>query len=369
MVVTGIKDIFIIFGSLFAFVLMIGKLAERNRTRERTLTILILFNIGIYQLISYTLYCNPVITIPGTEKWTYILEAAGFMLFLMHGPLHYGYCNSVVSPLSPLPKHYWLNFLPGILYAMSYIPFAYMSSIMAPASEGTALFLKWHDKIYLLSIILTVISYDSYLLICIKKIFPYLNMSSDRIKIFNVMAGVYIFGMTFVSFWPIDILLNLNFTGKARMATSFYIIMIYAISCRYPERIILLDSEARKKKYLNTQLQGLNVDEIIRELDSLMRNKKIYKGRITLQDLAILLNIRQHQLSEILNSYMKTTFYSYINDLRVEEAGNLLHTRSDLKIIEIAFDVGYDSLSVFYKEFKKRTGLSPAKLRNQNLHQ
>ena len=181
--VTGIKDIFIIFGSLFAFVLMIGKLAERNRTRERTLTILILFNIGIYQLISYTLYCNPVITIPGTEKWTYILEAAGFMLFLMHGPLHYGYCNSVVSPLSPLPKHYWLNFLPGILYAMSYIPFAYMSSIMAPASEGTALFLKWHDKIYLLSIILTVISYDSYLLICIKKIFPYLNMSSDRIKI------------------------------------------------------------------------------------------------------------------------------------------------------------------------------------------
>ncbi len=369
MIVGGIKDIFIIFGSLFAFVLVVGKLVERDGTIQRFLTILILFNMGIYQLISYTLYCNPGITIPEINKWAYILEAAGFMIFLTHGPLQYGYCHSVLSARTPLPERYWLHFLPGIIYAAFYLPFAHIKTTMAIASGDTSLFFPGHDRIYLLSIILTVISYDSYMFICVKRLAPHLSKQSNRFKIFRVMAGVYIFGMIFVSFWPIDILLNINFTDKARMATSLYIIIIYAVSCRYPERMIFVDPGTKKKKYLNTQLQGMNVEEVILQLNSLMHNEKIYKDKITLKDLAGLLNIRQHQLSEILNSYMKTTFSIYINDLRVEEAGHLLRTRADLKIIEIALEVGYDSLSVFYREFKKRTGISPAKSRTQNLQQ
>jgi len=367
MVISGIKDIFIIFGSLFAFVLIMGKLVERKRTLQRTLTILILLDIGIYQFISYILYCNPGFTIPGINKWAYIPEAAGFFLFLIHGPLHFGYCHSVVSARSPLPKNYWLHFLPAIIYAVVYLHFAYIKTTMAIASGSTSFFFPGHDRVYLLSIILTVISYDSYMLLCIKKIAPLLSKESNRHKIFKVMAGVYIFGIIFVSFWPIDILLNINFTNKARIATSFYIITIYAISCRYPERLIVMDSGTKRKKYLNTQLQGMNVEAIILQLNILIQNEKIYKDKITLKDIAGLLNIRQHQLSEILNSYMKTTFSNYINDRRVEEAGYLLRTRADLKIIEIAFEVGYDSLSVFYREFTKRTKISPSKFRSQNL--
>ena len=38
----------------------------------------------------------------------------------------------------------------------------------------------------------------------------------------------------------------------------------------------------------------------------------------------------------------------------------LIEAGAQMRIIGIAMDVGYNSLSVFYREFKKRTGVSPA---------
>ncbi|MGL4370959.1 MAG: hypothetical protein ACRCUT_15000, partial [Spirochaetota bacterium] len=55
----SIKDIFILFGTLFACVLIIGKLAERTRERADSLMIALLLYLGLYQLISYFLYCRP----------------------------------------------------------------------------------------------------------------------------------------------------------------------------------------------------------------------------------------------------------------------------------------------------------------------
>ncbi len=53
---------------------------------------------------------------------------------------------------------------------------------------------------------------------------------------------------------------------------------------------------------------------------------------------------------------------SYVNDLRLKEAKRLLE-ESNVEIIDIAFAVGFGSLSTFYRFFTERTNMSPAAYR------
>ncbi len=62
--------------------------------------------------------------------------------------------------------------------------------------------------------------------------------------------------------------------------------------------------------------------------------------------------------------HMKVTPGDYVSGLRMHYARNLLED-TDEKIICIAMEVGYDSLSHFYHVFRKQYGISPAGCRKQ----
>jgi AraC-like DNA-binding protein len=53
-----------------------------------------------------------------------------------------------------------------------------------------------------------------------------------------------------------------------------------------------------------------------------------------------------------------TNIANYINMKRIEAAKQLL-CETDVKVIDIAFHVGFDNLTYFYRNFKKNTGYSP----------
>lgn len=62
---------------------------------------------------------------------------------------------------------------------------------------------------------------------------------------------------------------------------------------------------------------------------------------------------------------MGVSLNDYINTLRVEKAKHLLKNTST-KVIDIALEVGFDTLPYFSSVFKKYTGISPAEFRKQN---
>ncbi len=76
------------------------------------------------------------------------------------------------------------------------------------------------------------------------------------------------------------------------------------------------------------------------------------------------IDLSRKRMVEIFKEEFGITPSQYMNDLRYEEAKNLL-TQSNNEVIDIAYSVGFGSLSAFYKFFKKRTGLSPAAYRNK----
>ena len=89
-------------------------------------------------------------------------------------------------------------------------------------------------------------------------------------------------------------------------------------------------------------------------------NSGVFKDpTLSLKVLASKLNMSTHHLSQIINQKTQNNYYDLINQYRITEAKRLLQ-ESDMKIIDIAYDVGFNSKSSFYTEFKKQSGLTPS---------
>jgi two-component system response regulator YesN len=87
-----------------------------------------------------------------------------------------------------------------------------------------------------------------------------------------------------------------------------------------------------------------------------------YAQHITLQSVADQLAIHPVWLSQLFKKETGTNFLDYMTELRIEQSKKLLRD-SQLKIYEIAEQVGYQDLQYFGKLFKKRTGQTPKEFR------
>lgn len=83
---------------------------------------------------------------------------------------------------------------------------------------------------------------------------------------------------------------------------------------------------------------------------------------ISLLKVAKAVNISRTHLSEKFRQVTGINFVDYIARARFEKARELLHD-VDLRISEIAFAVGFQSLSQFNRVFKRLSGKSPSAYR------
>lgn len=112
-----------------------------------------------------------------------------------------------------------------------------------------------------------------------------------------------------------------------------------------------------------------NLLNIYLSIEKLMKEEKLYRDRdISLESLASRLATNRSYVSRAINAYAENTFYNYINAYRVEEATSILSDVSrDVTLKNLAGDLGYNSISSFYRAFQKETGCPPAKYREQIL--
>lgn len=87
-----------------------------------------------------------------------------------------------------------------------------------------------------------------------------------------------------------------------------------------------------------------------------------YQKKIRLSDVGSLVNMTEEYFSRYFSKVMDQPFFSYLNKYRVNMACRLL-IESDVQVVEICYDCGYDSLPHFHRQFKKIKGMSPLKYR------
>lgn len=127
---------------------------------------------------------------------------------------------------------------------------------------------------------------------------------------------------------------------------------------REPARKILLSALAFRDSHLNEPYAAM------------MREVKQYLARhyanpnLSLQEVASQINLSPSHFSMVFGQEAGTTFKSYLTEIRIHKAKDLLRTTT-LRPSEISLQVGYNDPHYFSTVFRKHTGLTPTEFRLQ----
>lgn len=99
--------------------------------------------------------------------------------------------------------------------------------------------------------------------------------------------------------------------------------------------------------------------------DFMVEKEPYLDSSLTIQDLAEQLKIPVKDLSTLINLYMDKHFFDFVNEYRIEKAKEILKDplQKELTILEILYQVGFNSKSSFSTSFKKYTGTTPTDFR------
>lgn len=135
---------------------------------------------------------------------------------------------------------------------------------------------------------------------------------------------------------------------------------------KYKSRILLFQIFTKYfSKFANENL--LTAKEIplwLQQLDTKMQRLENFSKPP--QHMVILSGKSRAHLGRILQKHYGKTIPEYINDLRLNYLANSL-INTDLPILDLCYECGFDNISWAYTLFKKKYGLSPLKFRNNNL--
>lgn len=143
----------------------------------------------------------------------------------------------------------------------------------------------------------------------------------------------------------------LGFWGVNKSSTIFY-------------DLVIID----EKKYRNSGLSRQKAEQIIADLTKLMNSEELYlDNEISLLSLSSKLNEKPHNVSQALNESLQLNFYDYINSARITRAQQMLTAPkfSNLAIIDIAYQVGFNNKTSFNNSFKKFTNKTPSQFRSE----
>lgn len=136
---------------------------------------------------------------------------------------------------------------------------------------------------------------------------------------------------------------------------------------KFPETFqdVLID----KPKYEKNPITEAEKEEYITKIKEYMIAKKPYLNpTLSLPDLAKELKMPSFVLSQVLNIMAKQNFYEFVNNYRIEESKRLLTSsaKNGKTILEILYQSGFNSKSVFNSAFRKYTSMTPSEFKKYN---
>ena len=123
-----------------------------------------------------------------------------------------------------------------------------------------------------------------------------------------------------------------------------------------------------KPKYEKSPLTDEEADRLLISIKNHMEIQKPYLvPGLSIIGLAREMAIPARYVSQVINSRLRKNFVDFVNSYRIEEAKRLLSESctNGKTILEIAYESGFNSKSVFNKAFKKHAGVPPNEFRRK----
>ncbi len=302
---------------------------------------------------------------------TYLPNIAAVVLILplLFGPLMLLYFKSLKG-LELKGIDCW-HFVPFTLFFIHNLPFYFGLDITSTSSNFLGLL--YHNNVIITSTVILNLHLAIYsiVLIVIER-----NGSGDVPNANQkwVQTATWLFMGFSISFNAYYIMvatntLKIEYDYMVSFAMSF---IIYYIGYNgYKSPAIFTGFEKMKSigKYRRSTLTERAVASLECEIIDNMVNLKPYLNNdLRIQDLANDLGLSVHHISEVINSKFNQNFSDFINSYRIKEATKMLIDPNfqDEKIINIAYDSGFNNKVSFNNAFKKYTGMAPGEYKDKN---
>ena len=333
--------------------------------------------------------------ITSSELYYYTVPMIAGLAFAMI-PLHYLYAKYLIHNTSRMQKRDRIHFVPFILWEGFWLialftlrEHRYLWEYAIGNEITFKPFIVFHwitialGFFYLGRALIVINRYDRMM----KKIFS----SVERVKLnwlryltylsLAMVAGFFL--ENFLRLW--DIQLSYQFT----FSTILLAVYVYTIGylglfksevftasavANSIQDLVPLDENpqegsSRGKRYEKSGLSQEQAEQYRNQLLDLMETEQPYQDSdLTLKQLADWLSVSPHNLSEVINTTLIKNFFDFVNEYRVEQVKEDLKDpdKTNLTVLAIAYDAGFNSKSTFYTIFKKATGMTPSEYRREH---
>lgn len=331
------------------------------------------------------------IDLSGFFVFEYIQDYLNLVFFrwticLLAMPLFYLYVLSVCYSDFRLKWKHLVHLFPIIVVNLVFLPRLYLSHSTSEELFDT---IDQMPEIYLIQVLIEFqyVFYIVSVFLILKKykeiyLENYANPSTLTYKYLFQMTTVFLVAHCLVALKNVlrysdyrQIFLWLNvFVGTVALFITCWLVMK---ALNHPELFRGINSKLKLTKDILPQSsantievkehQNEVVDEQISTLKQYMVDKEPFLDpSLTIQELANQIDIPVRDLSVLINHKMDQHFFDFVNEYRIQKAMNILkdQSKSQLTILEILYEVGFNSKSSFNTSFKKYTNLTPTAYRN-----
>lgn len=299
-----------------------------------------------------------------------LIENFRFTSILLQMPILYFYvCSVCYSNFTLKLKHY----IHGLLFFLFFLLFSAF-----PYFTKTLFYFQIIAEIqYIFYITISFIALKKY-----KKIYTenYTNPENLNYKwlvqMITVLLIAHFFSLSksiirFTSNDNLFLLANMIVIISALIVTSYFVMK----ALYQPQIFRGIDIETqpiinhiKEKSKQEIKETPLDILEKIKILTIFMDEKESFLDPdLTIQKLADQIGFTQKELSSLINHHIGKHFFDFINEYRIRKAMEILKNpaKKEVTVLEILYEVGFNSKSSFNTAFKKHCKLTPIAFRNQ----
>lgn len=366
----NILNIIILFGAIQGFVLCVS-IYNKKQLNKASVVMFVLFLSSlaflnmIYAFIDLNVfqYYRPLHLFPFPYKW-------------IIGPAFYFYVKNQFAQKTEKPFHQkeWFLFLPAILYGIVRL-YWFIISVSENSYRMTQVIV---DSNYFRIQEIVYLAYTITLgIVAFKFVLNKKEAMSNQPKMTKAIDWLKRFVVLFTIIHCIDLFLfstdliihdgqeTFTFLYPTLIINVVFIYWIGIIGFAKPKHLfnVFKIENASKKEMIKR--------EIIEKLNVALDQNEVYKNsNLTLEQLALTLEISPRELSKHINEVHQMNFSEFLNFHRIKKVKELLISPDSEKytFITLAENAGFSSKSSFNAIFKKMVGVPPSVYQKQHLN-
>ena len=360
---TGILFSLLIFQLLFLSFFLFTQ--EKGRRISHVLLGLFFLLIALNLLDVFLLMTGFYFGHPAMAGW-------GSCLPLLFGPLLYFYTRSVLYREKAIDRRKAVHFLPFVA-VFCYAEIFYLS--LSPVEQANFLQRVAAQRFpWILSVVslLIFLQFLVYVIASLRLVRLYKDAAGQRFSdrrrtdlswLYSTLlffAGVIVFAAFrgFLVRRPGAYLVIFNILVLSMLV---FVNRVLLRALRRQDFFAFAEEAPKEKDRVDPRQESI-AERVVRYMES---QKPWLDSELTLDQLAGQLSLKSKVLSQVINEVLGQNFFDFVNRYRIREAGRLLTSPEDPKvtILEVLYQVGFNSKSSFNTLFKKYTGLTPTEFR------